>query len=166
MAQVVESPADWVGAASERESVERVGAGLPDQGFIVLRLRAVNGSRIIEIYQPEAILGRHSQADIRLAAAEVSRHHCRFVFESGQWYVEDLGSLNGTYVNEEPVQRAALQPGAILRVASQTFLVDWPQLDSTVDCPQPEAEQCYRTNARAQQILASIAEQLPDSRNS
>lgn len=161
MAYLSESPTDWVCAGASGGAVERIGFGLPGRGFVVLRLRASDGSRVIELYQPEALIGRHSQADIRIVSPDVSRHHCRLVFESGRWYVEDLGSLNGTYVNNELVRRAALSPGAMLRVASYSFSVDWPQLDSTVDCPEAVALSGEIGNERARQILASIAEQLP-----
>lgn len=162
MAGITESPADCGYAEADGRLIERVGFGLPDRGFVVLRLRAMDGSRIIEVYQPEVIIGRHSQTDIRIASPDVSRHHCRLVFESSQWHVEDLGSLNGTYVNGERVQRAVLPPGAILRVANHAFVADWPQLDSTVDCPHNPPLSSEIVSERARQILASIAEQLPE----
>jgi pSer/pThr/pTyr-binding forkhead associated (FHA) protein len=160
MAQMASSPTESVCTEAEEVAVERVGFHLPGRGFVVLRLRSVDGGRVIDIYQAEAILGRHSQADIRVAAPDVSRHHCRLRFESGHWYVEDLGSLNGTYVDGELVQRARLTRGCVLRVASHAFTVDWPQFDSTVDCPV--ALSAELSDERARHILESIAEQLPD----
>ncbi|MCS7166488.1 MAG: FHA domain-containing protein [Gemmatales bacterium] len=162
MAQLTHSSAEWVCSESDGCSPEFVGTGLVPHGFIVLRLRALDGSRTLEIHQPQAIIGRHSQADIRIISPEVSRHHCRLVFDSGQWYVEDLGSLNGTYVNDAPIERSVLLPGAVLRIANHAFRVDWPHLDSTVECPQNASENWDAREERARQILASIAQQLPE----
>jgi hypothetical protein len=149
-------------AEPSQRVIERIGTDVPDRGFVILRLSAMDGSRVIELYQPEVIIGRHSRADIRIPCRDVSRRHCRLVFESGQWYVEDLGSLNGTYVNDEAVQRALLPPNSLLRVARHSFVVTWPQLDTTVDCPNPEAHLSELPDRRARQVLESIAEQLPE----
>jgi len=167
------SPEGLACAESDRGTVERIGVGVPERGFLVLRLSAIDGSRVVELYQSEAIVGRHSQADIRIASRDVSRHHCRLVFADGQWYVEDLGSLNGTYVNDQAVTRAPLLPNSVLRVAGHAFLVSWPQLDSTVDCPaedvrsgasdvSPPCCAAELPGSRARQVLESIAEQLPE----
>src|SRR5258707_482200 len=60
----------------------------------------------IELTGPEMLLGRHSSADIRLPLPDVSRRHCRFVFLDGRWQVFDLNSLNGVFVNDQPVAQA------------------------------------------------------------
>lgn len=44
-------------------------------------------------------VGRHPESDIFLDDITVSRHHAKFVRSGGKLYLEDLGSLNGTYVN-------------------------------------------------------------------
>ena len=44
-------------------------------------------------------VGRHPESDIFLDDITVSRHHAKFVRNGGKLYLEDLGSLNGTYVN-------------------------------------------------------------------
>ncbi len=162
MAFVPMSPESLECAEPTQRVIERIGTGLPDRGFVVLRLSATDGSRVIELYQPEAIIGRHSRADIRIPCRDVSRRHCRLVIESGQWYVEDLGSLNGTYVNDQAVHRALLPPNSLLRVAQHSFVVTWPQLDTTVDCRNPGAHFSEFPDGRARQVLESIAEQLPE----
>src|SRR5438128_1985002 len=68
--------------------------------FVPLRLLAQPGGLCIELTKPDMLIGRHSEADVRLALPDVSRRHCRFVFAQGQWQVIDLNSLNGIYVNE------------------------------------------------------------------
>src|SRR5207248_9048562 len=77
----------------------------------------------VELVQPQAIVGRHSEADVRLALPDVSRRHCRLVFEDGHWKVIDLNSLNGVYVNDERMHEATVYDGDRIRVGSLTFAV-------------------------------------------
>jgi pSer/pThr/pTyr-binding forkhead associated (FHA) protein len=53
--------------------------------------------------QPEILLGRDSHCDIPLPDDTVSIRHSRLSFHHGQWWLEDLGSTNGTRLNEEKV---------------------------------------------------------------
>jgi predicted component of type VI protein secretion system len=96
-----------------------------------LRLALQGGDLRIVIETSGQYLGRHTEADVRVALADVSRQHCRFVFRDGQWLVLDLNSLNGTFVNEECVHQASLQAGDILRVGSFRFLVEIGSPDET-----------------------------------
>ena len=51
------------------------------------------------------ILGRHPKANLRFLDDGVSSHHCRIFSQGNYHYIEDLGSTNGTYVNEESITR-------------------------------------------------------------
>lgn len=92
-------------------------------GFLPLRL-SVEGSDVhIEVICPVAIVGRHTEADLRFAYSDISRRHCRLVFENGQWRVQDLNSMNGTYLNNSPITAATLYAGDVLRVGGVKLLV-------------------------------------------
>ena len=75
------------------------------------------------------LIGRHSDADVRLPLADVSRRHCRFVFRKGCWSIYDLQSLNGVFLNEERIEQAAVHEGDQIRIGRYTFEV---HLDPTV----------------------------------
>lgn len=92
--------------------------------FKPLRLLAQPGGLCIELTRPDMLIGRHSEADVRLALPDISRRHCRFVFAEGHWQVFDLNSLNGVYVNDERLQEATLCQGDMIRIGGLTFLVD------------------------------------------
>src|SRR4051794_37738942 len=44
-------------------------------------------------------IGRRSENDLVLQGERVSRHHARIAPADGRWYLSDLGSMNGTYLN-------------------------------------------------------------------
>jgi len=69
-------------------------------------------------------MGRAVRADFILDAPLVSRLHCRFTaLPSGDLEVDDLGSTNGTFVNDKRVERARLQPGDRVRVGRVELVV-------------------------------------------
>ena len=92
--------------------------------FEPLRLRLHPGGHILDLNGPDLLLGRHSEADLRMPLPDVSRRHCRFVFSEEGWEMIDLGSLNGVYVNGARVDRAMLQPGDTLKICSLEFEVE------------------------------------------
>jgi hypothetical protein len=112
--------------------------------FVPLRLRLRPDGPCIELTQANALIGRLSAADIRLAAPDVSRRHCLLIFADGHWKVLDLGSLNGVFVNDERMHETTLYDGDRIRVGSATFEVQFrvPSADAGVrhHVPMPEAE--------------------------
>ena len=68
-------------------------------------------------------IGRHPESDIFLNDVTVSRHHCRFKTTSDSVAVEDSGSTNGTYVNDQRVDETALKAGDEVLVGRFHFVV-------------------------------------------
>jgi ABC-type multidrug transport system ATPase subunit/pSer/pThr/pTyr-binding forkhead associated (FHA) protein len=56
---------------------------------------------IIDLPEKELLIGRIAPADIILDHREVSRRHARLIFRDGDYFLEDLGSKNGVWVNGE-----------------------------------------------------------------
>jgi hypothetical protein len=69
-------------------------------------------------------IGRRPDSDVLLDDVTVSRDHALIVRRSGDWYLDDLGSLNGTYVNRERIESRRLDDGDELQVGKYklTFL--------------------------------------------
>lgn len=64
-------------------------------------------------------IGRAPECELRLEDTYVSQQHARIFDRDANWYVEDLGSTNGTFVNEQKlVAPAMLTPGDTIRVGT------------------------------------------------
>jgi pSer/pThr/pTyr-binding forkhead associated (FHA) protein len=90
--------------------------GLPSGSALLIVTRGPNaGSRFL-LDQPVTSAGRHPDSDIFLDDITVSRRHAEFQRKQGQFRVIDAGSLNGTYVNRQPVDSAVLVNGDEIQV--------------------------------------------------
>ncbi len=89
-----------------------------------LRLVLQPGGMVLELSQPDLLVGRHTDCDVRLPLPDVSRKHCRLQFHAGCWQIVDLKSLNGVLVNDQPVERTVLRQGDRVRIGGFTFVIE------------------------------------------
>jgi hypothetical protein len=67
--------------------------------------------------KPEVILGREADCDFPLDDQTVSSQHARLSYHQKQWWLEDLASTNGTYLNDDPVSSpVVITHGDVLRL--------------------------------------------------
>ena len=86
----------------------------------------------------ELVIGRSPDCDIPVTDEKVSRRHARIFGEGRKWFIQDLGSINGTFVNEAQVTKATeLLPGCCVRVGNALFLVRAPEASQDVGRPSP-----------------------------
>ena len=70
----------------------------------------------------EFVLGRGTDCDIQVDRDAVSRRHARvYKSDAVTWVVQDLGSTNGSYVNDHPIQEASLRDGDFLKIGAAIF---------------------------------------------
>jgi diguanylate cyclase (GGDEF)-like protein len=74
-----------------------------------------------ELQGDEVVLGRGSDCDVQIDRDSVSRRHARVYRVGAQWMVEDLGSTNGSYVNDVPIQRSPLRDSDFLKIGAAIF---------------------------------------------
>jgi pSer/pThr/pTyr-binding forkhead associated (FHA) protein len=78
----------------------------------------------------EFTIGRDPSSDIRLADEIISSRHCRIYFRNSHWWVEDMLSTNGTYLNEERLETPTiLISGDEIRFGSLTFKIEIQTID-------------------------------------
>ncbi|WP_030483607.1 FHA domain-containing protein FhaB/FipA [Nocardioides aequoreus] len=106
---------------SERRSDKRKQAkgGRPKRGAptAVAIVEGAQAGETVSLEQAPLLIGRGHDAAIRLDDDYVSTRHARIGVSGDQWYVEDLGSTNGTYVGSSRItQPTALQLGTRVRI--------------------------------------------------
>ncbi len=89
---------------------------LPNEiGVLIVRAGAQAGARF-PLGAPTTRLGRHPESEISLDDITVSRRHAEIERTPEGHVVSDAGSLNGTYVNQERVDRMTLRHGDELQI--------------------------------------------------
>jgi serine phosphatase RsbU (regulator of sigma subunit) len=92
--------------------------------FYLLANNGPQAGRKYELKGDKWVLGRHPECHIVIEVGAVSRNHCQIVREENQYYLEDLGSRNGTFLNDESSKvdgRRQLRLGDVLRVCEVSF---------------------------------------------
>lgn len=94
-------------------------------------LRGVSGptfGKVFPIAGP-TVIGRQDGCDITIATDELSRRHCELRPTADGLWVEDLGSANGTFINDKRVTRELIRAGDELRLDTLRFQVLAPGKD-------------------------------------
>ncbi|TDC88312.1 FHA domain-containing protein [Saccharopolyspora aridisoli] len=103
-------PESTESAAPEPASASGVDALPAGSALLVVKRGPNAGSRFL-LDRETTSAGRHPDSDIFLDDVTVSRRHAEFRREGNDFVVVDVGSLNGTYVNREPVDTSVLANG-------------------------------------------------------
>lgn len=108
------------GVANEKRERSKTALPVPTMLTIIDGPRA--GSAVT-LEGPAITIGRAGDNTVVLHDEYVSAHHCQLVPDgTGQWRLEDLGSTNGTYVNESRLRQPAIIPvGTPVRIGATTF---------------------------------------------
>lgn len=113
-------------------------SGAPSRSWLVGQGGRFAGQRF-QLSRPSILIGRGSDCDLVFDDPQVSRHHARLTWEAGHWFVQDLGSTNGTQVNGIRVteRRYFLNPGGLLSLGSITFKLQTGDLEDTMVARHP-----------------------------
>jgi pSer/pThr/pTyr-binding forkhead associated (FHA) protein len=87
----------------------------PGQALLVVQRGPNAGSKFL-IDKDVTTAGRHPESDIFLDDVTVSRRHAEFRRKDSRFFVHDVGSLNGTYVNRQRVEDTMLANGDELQI--------------------------------------------------
>ena len=110
------------------------------------KLIPCGGGDPITLLHPELIVGRNRDCDVSLRFPDVSGTHCKLTWQDGYWFVLDLNSSNGTWVNGNRCQKKCLLPESVLALAKHRFTLHYTP---SGEHPPPEE----RENPFAQSLL-------------
>jgi pSer/pThr/pTyr-binding forkhead associated (FHA) protein len=87
------------------------------------KLVPTGGGPPIPLLKPKLLIGRKAACDIPLGHPSVSGRHCELELRDGYWWMNDLGSSNGTRINGVVCTEGWLMPNDVLSVARQGYTV-------------------------------------------
>ncbi|HRX01165.1 MAG TPA: FHA domain-containing protein, partial [Cyclobacteriaceae bacterium] len=67
------------------------------------------------------VIGRGSLSDLKFNDSSISRRHTLFRFSEGAWFIQDLGSGSGTFVNGKKIDGVKLTSGDRISFGSNVF---------------------------------------------
>ena len=90
------------------------------------------GTRVLNLQCEETVIGRRQDCDLRIPSTDVSRRHCLLSVHDGCLNVEDLDSVNGTFVNGERISgRQLVMPGDKIQIGPVTFVAKYEMSKAT-----------------------------------
>ena len=96
------------------------------------RIAAITGKledTVISMNDGPVVIGRQAGATLKIGNASVSRRHAVIEKEGDRFVIADLGSRNGTFVNDMPVRRRELQHGDRVRIGESQFFFLYEDTD-------------------------------------
>lgn len=105
---------------------------------------------------PRTLIGRQVEANgLAVLDPSVSRHHAHLTLDGGAWTIRDLGSANGTYLNDQVIDAPVpIKTGDRIRFGHIAFYM----LDDVSQLPPPKLARTFTTTMRppnVQQIIAA-----------
>jgi pSer/pThr/pTyr-binding forkhead associated (FHA) protein len=122
-------------------------------------------TREVRLSSRETLVGRQRGCEVRIPSSEVSRRHCVLRIENGYLTIEDLRSINGTFLNGMRVMtREIVRPGDHLEIGPIRFVVEYelsPQaLDQISRLAQPAFVEAVEPVEEVLEV-AEVVEQAP-----
>jgi two-component system cell cycle response regulator len=127
---------ETIAVSGSRKSQEIVPPVL-QQRTVIKVLTGLEAGRVHVVTKDELVVGRAAGCDLRIDDASLSRQHCRVRLTNGTFFVEDLGSRNGTMVDGARISAPlALHDGALIQLAAGTIIMFSHQEDLEVQAEQ------------------------------
>jgi pSer/pThr/pTyr-binding forkhead associated (FHA) protein len=118
------------------------------------------------------IIGRRHDCDLCIPLNIVSKRHCQLNQNNETVKIRDLGSRNGTFLNDKRIEEATVQPGDYLRIGPLTFLLQINGEPEEIVPPKPKqaepkpAAKVPRPKVLAEELSGSFPELESDESDS
>ena len=150
----------------ENESLERSSARVLRQSALksagnypAIFIRGENKFLYSIVPGQPVYIGRAEENDLILDATDISSKHARFGFEQGSFWVEDLGSTNGTYMNRQQISgRVTVQSGVPVVLGLKTSILGVLDDADVEKATQIKSESISKPSGRRFPVLVSVSE--------
>jgi two-component system cell cycle response regulator len=112
---------DHVRAKTVVTSINRISDRTPTKEACLVVIYGSDLGRKFNLDAATLVLGRSSKSDIQIDQESVSRAHSKIVNTGKSIRIRDLGSTNGTYVNDEPIEEHVLADGDLIKIGRTIF---------------------------------------------
>lgn len=129
-------PPDRAGVRTLRQACALTSPQFP---AVVVR----GGFPMVVSFAPEhpVYIGRSKQCAVRLDSADISARHARMGFENGEFWIEDLGSTNGTFVHNQQISGpVSIRPGVAVVVGREVSIVGVTSEKELIEATHARAE--------------------------
>jgi diguanylate cyclase (GGDEF)-like protein len=131
------APEDETMAVSAQRKSQEIVPPVLQQRTVIKVLTGLEAGRVHVVTTDTIVVGRGTGVDLRIDDTSLSRQHCRIRLTNGSYFVEDLGSRNGTMVNGLRIQAPQLlEDGALVQLAASTIIMFSQQEDLEVQAEQ------------------------------
>jgi diguanylate cyclase (GGDEF)-like protein len=131
------APEDETLAVSASRKSQEIVPPVLQQRTVIKVLTGLEAGRVHVVTTEEVMVGRASTCELRIDDSSLSRQHCRVRRTGGSYFVEDLGSRNGTQVNGMRIKAPMLlEDGALIQLAAGTIIMFSHQEDLEVQAEQ------------------------------
>lgn len=83
---------------------------------VLLRMDGVQAGEVISLTILPCIMGRHPSCQVNIDDPSVSRRHARVFMQSGELWLQDLGSRNGTFIDGRRLESKQLHDGTLIQI--------------------------------------------------
>jgi ABC transport system ATP-binding/permease protein len=121
----------------------------PNPFKLIVTEGGIQPDQFIELPQMDIIIGRLPPAELVIDDPAISRRHASVTYQDGQYFVEDLGSSNGTFLNGQPVfTRTALHPGDVIGLGQKVSI--------QFEAPQVSAETMFEATVVDMEVDGTV----------
>lgn len=113
----------------EVNEIKDVNAESRNCGYVLEVIEGPDSGKEFALAKNPFYIGRHNQCELQFNDPEISRRHLKVTPADGGWLLEDLGSTNGTWLNDQRISHQAIAAGDKIQIG-QTVIAIRPETPS------------------------------------
>ena len=94
-----------------------------NQEYFLEIIEGPDKGQLVNLQDADVFIGRHGQCDLVLHDPEVSRRHVKLASGENGWWLDDLGSTNGCFVNGQRITHQTIAPGDRIQIGQSVLVI-------------------------------------------